>query len=980
MPRPSIPGVLLAVVVLLAACLPGQHAPNVAPGHTLELGATPPPQASPGAFGVAFAAPQGETLDPSEVTLVFNRPMRPLETADDAAPGASTPIGAGETPSPARIVVRGSETPPRGSWRWMGTSALVFSPESRLPSATEYLLTVPAGTRSLSGETLAAPFESSFSTPRPHAERLDLDPDRATDRLEPGETFALRFNQPVDPREVERSAALTVGEGSQAHRIPFAASRPDAKNGKLVKIVPVAPLPLAAKVSLVLDASLRGTEGPLSMKEGHTFEMATYGPLAVKQVTCWDARAGRCRPGVSLQVELTGRVTFAELRSHLRITPRAEVAWSKTRPGDEKNDSFSVPAVLRAGASYRVGVTAGMRDEHGQALAHDVEVPLDVDDLAPSVTVGIEGTVLEAASIQGRSIPVTSVNTGTYALAAGAIDPRDVAALVAPPAGAEETAAQQLARVSAWPGMHVERVTPGAARNVSTARRVAIEPLLAATGGRGAFVVATERELRVANVTDLAITAKMSRFGSLVWVTRLSNGQPVAGAAVSIGDATGTLFETRSDADGLAAIPADRYAPADDHGTLDDGRLVYARLGDDWTWRGVEDLARWGSDGPWVDASGGLEPMGMLFTDRGVYRPGETVELEAIFRLALARGMETPAGRSLTLRATDAQGDSLFDAKRDARRLRRDRRADAAAADCTPGRGAHRGHPGRRARRRGERHGAARGVQGIGVQGGCGGRGVVVDAGRPRDLRRPRGLPVRRADGGGKGALERHPRALVVHPAGRRSLRGGRRSVPARPGEPRSARRSLRERRGGARRPRRLRGRGATGAGRTAGDRGGDAGGGGGGRLAAADGGARQRPGAPGVLLRGAAAAQGVVRRGGRAGPRRGGRGGAGRQAPARGGGARRAGAPHLEQRPRVDGGVGGALERAGGRRHGGLLRRRFDRGRDPLRAPLAAARVLPGAGACARRPGARGGGELRRFTPSAREATRAGRPATPAR
>jgi len=651
MHRPPFSAVLLGLLVLLVACLPGQHAPNVPPGHTLELGGTPPPAPLTGAFAVVFAAPQGDTRNPSEVTVVFNRPMRPLEAAGD------------ESAPPARLVVRGTSASPNGSWRWMGTNALVFVPESRLPDATEYVVTVPVGTRSLAGEALAAAFESSFSTPRPHVERLDVEPEVATDQLVPGETFVARFNQPVDPREVERAASLMVGDGKAARRVAFHASRPDAKNAKLVKIAPASPLPLASKVSVVFDASFHGADGPLPMKEGHTFDMATYGPLAVKQVHCWDpGRPGRCRPGVSFEVELSNGVAFGELRSHVRITPPVAVAWSKTRADETKESSFAVPAALRAGTSYRVTVTAGMRDEHGQTLARDVDVPLEVDDLDPSVILGLSGTVLEATTIKGRSVPVTSVNTSSYALASGALDPREVADLVAQRDGSERPA-HLFGRLSAWPGVRVERVAPGAGRNVSTARRVPIEPLLAGTGGRGAFVLATENDVRVANVTDLAITAKMSRFGSLVWVTRLSDGQPVPGATVSIGNKVDMVFETRTDGDGLAVIPADKYEPANAEGSTDGHHLVFARLGDDWTWRRVGDVFRWGGDGAWVDASGGLEPLGMLFTDRGVYRPGETVELEAIFRLPRPKGTETPALRVLTLNATDAQGEPLFDGK-----------------------------------------------------------------------------------------------------------------------------------------------------------------------------------------------------------------------------------------------------------------------------------------------------------------------------
>ena len=79
--------------------------------------------------------------------------MRPLQAAGD------------ESAPPARLAVRGAGASPKGSWRWMGTNALVFAPETRLPDATEYVVTVPAETRSLAGEALAAPFESPFGSP-----------------------------------------------------------------------------------------------------------------------------------------------------------------------------------------------------------------------------------------------------------------------------------------------------------------------------------------------------------------------------------------------------------------------------------------------------------------------------------------------------------------------------------------------------------------------------------------------------------------------------------------------------------------------------------------------------------------------------------------------------------------------------------------------------------------------------------------------
>jgi uncharacterized protein YfaS (alpha-2-macroglobulin family) len=659
--RPRLPALFLVTFVLLAACLPGLRAPTVPANRTLELGATPPATAPAGAFAVVFAAPRGETRGASEVTVVFNRPVHALEVAgDEAAP-------------PVRIAVAGTEQAPRGGWRWMGTSAAVFSPESarspesglehpapRLPSATEYHVTVPAGTRALSGEALAQPYAWSFSTSRPRVERLE--PSEG-DQLVPGQTFDARFDQAVDVREVERATTLTLGEGKGARRMALHATRPDPGNAKLVKLAPASPLPLATRVELAFDPSLHGIEGPLPMNEARAFPMATYGPLAVKDVHCWESNPHRCRPGASFQVDLSNRVSLAELRAHVRITPAANVEWPSDPTGTWVQQGFSVPATLRAGGTYHVTITAGLRDDHGQTLARDFDVALGISDLDPSVVVGLSGTVIEASSARGRSVPVVAVNTASYSLATGALDEREVAELETPRGWEEERADRVFARLSAMPGVHVEEVRPAAPRNASVARRVPIEPLVSERGGRGAFVVATQREVHLGNVTDLGITARMSRFGSIVWVTRLSDGKAVPGATVSVAGRDGALFETRTDADGLATIPADRYSPASPTGELDRDHVLFARLGDDWTWRRGGDLVRAGEDRVWPypDASGQMQPIGMLFTDRGVYRPGETVELAAIFRLPKPRGTETPSGREVKVSASDPAGGTMFE-------------------------------------------------------------------------------------------------------------------------------------------------------------------------------------------------------------------------------------------------------------------------------------------------------------------------------
>src|SRR4051812_38284230 len=78
---------VLAVVATSMACLQGARAPNVAPHGTLAPdGKEAAIATADGPFGVVFGSPKGPTVDPSEITLVFNRPMRALEVAENQAP------------------------------------------------------------------------------------------------------------------------------------------------------------------------------------------------------------------------------------------------------------------------------------------------------------------------------------------------------------------------------------------------------------------------------------------------------------------------------------------------------------------------------------------------------------------------------------------------------------------------------------------------------------------------------------------------------------------------------------------------------------------------------------------------------------------------------------------------------------------------------------------------------------------------------
>ncbi|HVK66178.1 MAG TPA: Ig-like domain-containing protein, partial [Polyangium sp.] len=305
-PGPRNAFLAVTAMALGMACMQGNRPPEVAPRGTLVPGAADGAATvdTRGAFAVVFGTPRGDTIDPPEVSLVFNRPMRPLELAgDESAPPASI--------QPA--------VP--GRWQWVGTNALSFVPEKRLPRATAFVVKVPAGTKALDGSALEKPFELRFTTARSGV--TSVEPSEGSDSLRPDAKFTLRFNQPVDERAVERAVTLSIAEKARV----FTVRRPDPQNEQLVEIVPRAPLPLASQI--VIDVKgLVGKEGPLPAEKEERFTFETYGPLFVKELPCdHDTPRGKCAPDGGIGIYLTTPVKLAELKKAVRFEPKIDVTW-----------------------------------------------------------------------------------------------------------------------------------------------------------------------------------------------------------------------------------------------------------------------------------------------------------------------------------------------------------------------------------------------------------------------------------------------------------------------------------------------------------------------------------------------------------------------------------------------------------------------------------------------------------------------------
>jgi len=183
------------------------------------------------------------------------------------------------------------------------------------------------------------------------------------------------------------------------------------------------------------------------------------------------------------------------------------------------------------------------------------------------------------------------------------------------------------------------------------------------------------------NVTNLGVTSKLSGNSGLVWVTRLSDGGAQAGAEVVVRERSGgVLWRGTTGADGVVTLPGRAAlmakrgrpsgAPPAAEGTEEEEDsdqvgelLVFARLGDDVTFVDPDASGRfasWSFGVPSETLPKELALRGFLHTDRGLYRPGDTVHLRGLMRLLrLGGGLFVPPRAEAVVSVSDPNGREL---------------------------------------------------------------------------------------------------------------------------------------------------------------------------------------------------------------------------------------------------------------------------------------------------------------------------------
>jgi alpha-2-macroglobulin len=635
---------------------PAETLPPPIVGETIDE-PFPVPEPAPveevptGALEVLRFQPEGEVAIAPSLSVTFSQPMVPLGTLEQ--------LDAADVP-----VTLTPDVP--GRWQWIGTRTLRFEADSdtvdRLPMATEFTATIPAGTASAKGWLLSETVEWTFATPPVQVQGIA--PGDGPIPLD--QVFYVGFDQRVDADAALGAVSLT--EDGDAVAIRLATDAEIAADDQISDLVAQSLddrwIAFRAVDELATETRYRievqgvpSAEGPRTSDAVAVETVNTYAPLRIVRSEC--GYGGPCEPLSPWSIVLNNPIDPDAFDPSM-VTVSPELPGQRVQAF---GDTIQITGASAGQTDYEVTVDASLTDVFGQTLGGDETVTIAVGDARPQLFGTDRPFVTLDPLSRSQEFSFTSINHDAVHVRVFRVTPEEWGRFPNYIWDSERFLDDD-GRIEApdtWELALDEAIETDGDTNTISETLVDLRPVL--LGGPGQLVVIVEPTEQYSRNDDLywqnrplvtwvqstviGIDAVADDRSVVVRATDLRDGSPIGGLDVAISDSDVVII-TGSDGVGTGELPTTG-------GFEGFGRVLVAQAGDDIAmlpslfsgngWQGSErssDQTRW-----------------YLLTDRGVYRPGETVSLKGWVR----RLTTTGEGRLELLDVTDQTPRVLWTAR-----------------------------------------------------------------------------------------------------------------------------------------------------------------------------------------------------------------------------------------------------------------------------------------------------------------------------
>jgi uncharacterized protein YfaS (alpha-2-macroglobulin family) len=656
-------------------------------------------KAPTGTLEITTYGPQGETQGQVQIKIDFPRPLIPLTTLSDERREA---------------VLRHFDLNPRidGHFRIVGTSTVVFEPTHSLPMATDYTVTVTRGLRDMEGYELANDFSWKFSTPLP---QISIFPENNRQQVNIDQEIHVRSSIPLDLESLREKARIyeTVSGKDVPYQLLEDEKNPSPEQDIGMQRIwydyilkPDRPLNKDTQYTVKIESGLMTYRGNRPLPKAILSNFRTFPPFRFVKGDFTPGCGGhlKTRPYMSF----TTRPDYESVKKNIIIEPKTE-EFPFYMYGYGDNTIGINDYMLQPKTTYTVVLNENLKDIYGQTLENPSRESFTTGDLTPKMW-GPEGYQIITPNIE----PVLGIKTVNIPVAFYQLMPLSPGqVMVREQLNYEYTIRRFLQRL----GGEEKKIDISLNEEGIGKSYFDLKPYLKGENyGVVGYIFHSPqvpcytRPIEFNGLilrTNLGIFTEFLPTSGIIKINRLTDGLPLPGTRIRLyreddlprldktldkiaqaGEPTmQPCAEGITDENGLLILQASQmakctrrritnkiinelYPPeADPNDILYDRErfgfaeppslLIIAENGDDWTFLqttpyGNPSIWQFGVMSDWE----GERPIsrGTIFSDRYIYRPGETVKMKGVARYLLYGKLMSGEGQEYTIKLRDPQG------------------------------------------------------------------------------------------------------------------------------------------------------------------------------------------------------------------------------------------------------------------------------------------------------------------------------------
>jgi len=591
-----------------------------------------------------------QDIDPSaSVAVTFNQPVVPLGVGADSTTDQQTQDNSSRQALPEAFSLSPSVN---GHGEWLSTSTYVFYPTPALAGGETYTVDLNTDLESISGAPLDLTGSSiawSFSTALPRLVSVEPSNEQT---LALDASLKLTFNQAMDPLSLENGLVL-LGEG-----IPVAGDITWNNDNTVMTFKPRNQFKRNTTYTLSITRDAMAASGtPIALEQQYQF--STYGNFRVQGSQPSEGKTKLEGNGIQVYFT-TPPKDVKDLEEYITLEPEISNLSISVNETTLNLNGFYLPE-----SDYKLTISPELEDAWGQQLGSKFELNFLTPPATPSLEVAYWGNVFFVRPDD----PVLHANATNIQRAEVSVAPiafSDFQALTGPNGyeGMQAFAPQNPDRYSRT-------------YQLTSSRSESVELPLSGSGGEldtGFYFVnvdspqleqdadtqdstvtfqgPSEHKYLVA-ASNVNLMFKIGATDALLWATDLRTGEPVSAVFTIYDKEQSPVASGQTDEQGLwqgtfppRGTPGYPYTVLLSEPGLEDFGVAQS------TWNvGIA---------PWdFGLTQQLDPPGSetyLYTDRPIYRPGQTIDFRGVVRQAFNGRYSLPEFSSISLDLHDNNG------------------------------------------------------------------------------------------------------------------------------------------------------------------------------------------------------------------------------------------------------------------------------------------------------------------------------------